>query len=344
MGAPLYAPIFAAPPTAKTTKITKPMPTEIEAAVAIEANAAEENVDVAAIEAEVKSLREQINKANHDYYILDKPTLSDDQYDSLMRRLVHLETERPELITPDSPTQRVGAPLVGAFPEVKHRIPMLSLQDVRSEDELVEWDKRVRRHLHAAEDTVFDYVCEPKIDGLAMSLTYENGRFTRGLTRGDGQTGEDITHNLRTIRSIPGSLRLENAPPLFEARGEVYLPFSEMEKLNKKAEAEGKPLFANPAQRGRGQRAPERPFDHSGASAGVFCLRNRRGRRHQFQVALGRAASTGFRRVPRQPAGQEVPRAGRSARLHRAVARPAREGRLRHRWRRRQNRRPEPAA
>ncbi len=209
-----------------------------------------EPADLAAIQLEVKTLREQLNKANHDYYILDKPTLSDDQYDSLMRRLVHLETEHPELIAPDSPTQRVGAPLDGAFPKAAHRQPMLSLQDVRDgangEDELLEWEKRIRRHLHVADDVVFDYVCEPKIDGLAMSLTYENGLFTRGLTRGDGALGEDITPNLKTIRSIPARLRLPDALPLFEARGEVYMSFSDLKKMNDKLEAEGKPLYANP--------------------------------------------------------------------------------------------------
>jgi len=206
----------------------------------------EETADIAPIQAEIKALREQLNKANHDYYILDKPTLSDDQYDSLLRRLVHLEGEHPELVTPDSPTQRVGAPLVGAFPEEEHRQPMLSLQDVRSIEELEAWEKRIRRHLHVGEDVVFQYVCEPKIDGLAMSLSFENGTFSRGLTRGDGRRGEDITANLRTIRSIPSSLRLKEAPKYFEARGEVYLPLGDFAKLNKKAEAEAKPVFANP--------------------------------------------------------------------------------------------------
>ena len=209
-----------------------------------------EAADITAIQLEVKTLREQINRANHDYYILDKPSLSDDQYDSLLRRLVHLEGEHPELITPDSPTQRVGAPLDGAFPKVQHRQPMLSLQDVRDgaqgEDELLEWEKRIRRHLHVSDDVVFDYVCEPKIDGLAMSLSYEAGRFAKGLTRGDGTLGEDITANLKTVRSIPSSLRLPNTPPLFEARGEVYITFSDLQKMNAQAEAAGRPLYANP--------------------------------------------------------------------------------------------------
>ena len=204
------------------------------------------------IEQEIRTLRETLSRANHDYYILDRPALSDDEYDGLMRRLIALEAENPELIAPDSPTQRVGAPLVGDFETVAHREPMLSLQDVRGSDELLEWDKRVRRHLHIDESVVLEYVCEPKIDGLAMSLSYENGQFTRGLTRGDGRNGEDITPNLRTIRSIPAALRLDEPPPLFEARGEVYLPISAFEKLNQKQAAEEKPLFANPRNAGAG--------------------------------------------------------------------------------------------
>jgi len=232
----LILPLWAREPVAAPTQ---PMTTE----------ATIEAADLEAIQLEARTLREQLNKANHDYYIEDKPALSDDQYDSLMRRLVHLEAEHPEIITPDSPTQRVGAPLDGAFPKAAHRQPMLSLQDVRDgangEDELMEWEKRIRRHLHVADDVTFDYVCEPKIDGLAMSLTYENGLFARGLTRGDGALGEDITPNLKTIRSIPPRLLLPGTP-LFEARGEVYMSFSDLAKLNAQAEAAGKPLYANP--------------------------------------------------------------------------------------------------
>ncbi len=158
----------------------------------------------------------------------------------------------PELISPDSPTQRVGAPLEGDFETIRHLLPMLSLQDVRGDDELLDWEKRIRRHLHVAEDVVFEYVCEPKIDGLAMSLIYENGRFMRGLTRGDGRRGEDITHNLRTIKAIPWQLRLKHAPPLFEARGEVFIGKKDFEKLNAQQEAEGKPLYANPRNFGAG--------------------------------------------------------------------------------------------
>ena len=227
--------------------------------------------------AEINTLRDKLSLANHRYYVLDEPEVSDDEYDALMRRLIALETAHPDLITPDSPTQRVGARLEGAFPEAAHRLPMLSLQDVRGDDELNEWEKRIRRHLHLPEEIVIDYVCEPKIDGLAIALTYENGQFTRGLTRGDGTRGEDITANLRTVPSIPWRLRLDPAPPLFEARGEVYLPRSEFEKMNERQAQEGKPLFANPRNAGAGsvrQKDPSvtasRPLVFAAYALGAF--------------------------------------------------------------------------
>lgn len=201
---------------------------------------------------EIEQLRAALTNANYRYYILDEPTVSDDEYDLMMRRLVALETQQPDLITPDSPTQRVGAPLAGDFPEVAHLVPMLSLQDVRGDEELVEWENRIRRHLHLPAETVIEYVCEPKIDGLAISLTYENGKFMRGVTRGNGQRGEEISANLRTINSIPWQLRLEPAPPLVEARGEVFMARGEFERLNERQTREGKPLFANPRNAGAG--------------------------------------------------------------------------------------------
>ncbi len=226
---------------------------------------------------EVAELREKLRQANHQYYILDNPALTDAEYDVAMRRLVQIEADYPELITPDSPTQRVGAPLEGDFPEAPHLLPMLSLQDVRGDEELLDWEKRIRRHLHVGDEVVFQYVCEPKIDGLAMSLIYENGRFTRGLTRGDGRRGEDITHNLRTIKAIPWQLRLKDAPPLFEARGEVFIARSDFEKLNAQQAAEGKPLYANPRNFGAGsvrQKDPKttaaRPLTFFSYSLGAY--------------------------------------------------------------------------
>jgi len=198
------------------------------------------------IQNEIAQLREQINEYNYRYYIKDDPSVSDEEYDVAFHRLTELETAHPELITDDSPTQRVGAPLDGEFPTVQHRHPMLSLQDVRGEGELRDWENRLRRHLHLDAETEIEYVCEPKIDGLAVSLVYENGHLTQGATRGDGQRGENITGNIRTIRAIPWKLRLGEAPPELEARGEVYIKRSEFEKLNQRQEEEGKQLYANP--------------------------------------------------------------------------------------------------
>jgi DNA ligase (NAD+) len=199
-----------------------------------------------AIFAEISELRRAIEAANRAYYIADAPELTDDEYDQKMRRLVALEAEHPEFVTPESPTQRVGAPLEGDFPEVAHAVPMLSLQDVRSEEELLEWENRLRRHVAMSDDAPIEYVCEPKIDGLSMALTYRDGLFVQGLTRGDGRSGEEITGNLRTIGSIPAKLSLQSAPPLFEVRGEVYIPRSTFDALNEKLAEEGKPEFANP--------------------------------------------------------------------------------------------------
>jgi len=206
----------------------------------------EELPELADAEREIESLRAKLHRANHEYYILDNPAISDDEYDIAMRRLIELEAENPELITPDSPTQRIGAPLEGDFEEVAHLQPMLSLQDVRDEGELVDWENRIRRHLHLPAETEFDYICEPKIDGLAMSLIYENGKFTRGATRGDGTRGEVVTGNLKTLNSIPWQLQLDPAPALLEVRGEVYIARSAFEKLNEQAAEKGERLFANP--------------------------------------------------------------------------------------------------
>lgn len=199
-----------------------------------------------AVIAEIARLRRELHHHNHRYYVQDAPVISDEEYDALFRRLVALETEHPELITPDSPTQRVGAPLTGEFPEVPHGVPMLSLQDVRSLDELTDWESRLRRHLHLPADEVVEFVAEPKIDGLACSLTYENGTLVRGLTRGDGQRGEDVTANIRTIHQIPLVLHGDNPPPLLEVRGEVYMSRSEFLRLNELQVAEGRALYANP--------------------------------------------------------------------------------------------------
>jgi DNA ligase (NAD+) len=190
----------------------------------------------------IEELREIINYHNYRYYVLDSPEISDAEYDELMKELRQLESEHPELVTPDSPTQRIGAPPVEAFGVVEHPQPLLSLANAFSYEELAAWHKRVSNLLGGRQ---FDLVCEPKIDGLAVALTYVDGSLATGATRGDGYRGEDITQNLRTIRSIPLSVPRE-APPRFEVRGEVYLPKAGFKKLNEERAKEELPLFANP--------------------------------------------------------------------------------------------------
>ena len=196
--------------------------------------------------ARAAQLRATLDDANHRYHVLDAPTMPDREYDSLFRELVDLESANPDLLTEDSPTQRVGAPVEGGFPSVRHDVPMLSLGNTFGADELREFDTRVRRGLgRRADDPPVAYVCELKIDGLAISLRYEGRRFVRGITRGDGSTGEDVTPNLRTVRAIP--LRLHEDPPgdRLEVRGEVFMPRGAFAELNEQLERDGKPLYAN---------------------------------------------------------------------------------------------------
>jgi DNA ligase (NAD+) len=201
-----------------------------------------ESVDV---RERIEELREQIRYHNRLYHIEDAPEISDAEYDALYRELESLEAAHPELVTPDSPTQRVGGEPLEEFEEVRHAVPMLSLANARKTEELKEWDARVRRLLGPDEETNLRYTTELKIDGLAVSLRYENGRFVRGATRGNGVVGEDVTAQLRTIRSVPEKL-WDEPPGVLEPRGEVYMTLESFEKLNRRQEAEGKPPFANP--------------------------------------------------------------------------------------------------
>ena len=191
----------------------------------------------------IEKLRSLINYHNHRYYVLDSPEISDEEYDELMRELNQLEAEHPELITPDSPTQRIGAPPAEEFGVVGHPEPLLSLANAFSYEDLAAWHRRASNLLGGS---YFDLVCEPKIDGLAVALTYIDGLLVTGATRGDGYRGENITQNLKTIRSIPLSVPREEAPPRFEVRGEVYIPREGFKKLNEERAREGLPLFANP--------------------------------------------------------------------------------------------------
>ncbi len=195
-----------------------------------------------------EDLRSEINHHNHRYYVLDDPVVGDADYDALMRELRHLEEEYPELATADSPTQRVGAAPAQGFTSVEHRLPMLSLANAFDLEELQSWYRRIKDLLDEAE---FDLVCELKIDGLAVSLIYENGVLIRGATRGDGYSGEDVTKNLRTIRSVPITL-MGSRPQSLEVRGEVYLPLEDFRRLNQERAERGEPLYANPRNTGAG--------------------------------------------------------------------------------------------
>src|SRR6202158_4167882 len=204
------------------------------------------------IEKRAADLRTRIAKANYEYHVLDQPTIADEAYDALMRELQDLEAKHPELVTPDSPTQRVGAPASNRFAPVEHTRPMLSLSNAFDETELRAFDQRVRKGL--GRDGV-GYVCELKIDGLAINLTYEDGKFVQGATRGEVCVGEDVTANLRTNKSIRLTFR-ERVAGRVDVRGEVYLPTASFEATNKERVARGEPPFANPrnAAAGAGRR------------------------------------------------------------------------------------------
>ncbi len=195
---------------------------------------------------QIAELRRTVEHHSHRYYVLDDPVIGDDAYDALFEQLRALEAAHPELLTPDSPTQRVGGAPVGRLEKVAHLEPMLSLANARSEEELRAWVERMRNHLarEGISQPRFEYVVEPKVDGLAISLIYRDGVLERGVTRGDGEVGEDITHNLRTIRAIP--LHVEDAPPLLEVRGELYMSLRDFTALNERRAEAGLSTFMNP--------------------------------------------------------------------------------------------------
>ena len=201
---------------------------------------------------EIQQLRRELIQAGHEYYVLDAPTMSDYDYDHKLRRLEELEARHPEAITPDSPTQRVGGEAVSSFAPVTHRVPLESLQDVFDFDEVRAFDKRVRETVQDAA-----YMTEPKVDGLSVALEYRDGLFVRGATRGDGQVGEDVTENLRTIKSIP--LRIPDSVGGLTVRGEVYMPKKVFHALNEERERRGEALFANPRNAAAGSLRQQDP-------------------------------------------------------------------------------------
>jgi len=195
---------------------------------------------------EILQLRQEIEKHNYRYYVLDDPLISDVEYDELFRRLVELEKKHPEFASPDSPTRKVGAPPLEKFATVRHTLPMLSLNNANNREEMEEFEERIKRFLKTSDPV--EYVLEPKVDGVAVELVYDRGRLTAGSTRGDGVTGEDITINLSTIRSIPLALHgaKKHIPQRLEVRGEVFLPRQAFQRLNREREEQGQPIFANP--------------------------------------------------------------------------------------------------
>jgi DNA ligase (NAD+) len=244
-------------------------------------------------QARVLELRTLIDRANRQYYVLDNPEITDAEYDALFRELLDLETQYPSLITPDSPTQRVGGPPSDAFAKVTHRTPMLSLANAFERDEVREFDKRVHRGLG---DVKVEYVTELKIDGLAMSLLYEDGHYKIGATRGDGYVGEDVTRNVKTIPSVPLSVTIPREfPPTFEVRGEVYMPKRSFQRLNTELAAEGKPLFANPrnAAAGAVRQLDPRITARRRLDTFIYALDPPGGARSQEQI-LERLAEMGF--------------------------------------------------
>jgi DNA ligase (NAD+) len=217
----------------------------------------------------IEKLRSVITEHNYKYYVLDSPTISDAEYDRLFRELQKLETQYPELITPDSPTQRIGAKPLKEFASVKHKILMLSLQNVFSENELRAFDKRVKDRLHVKHE--IEYMCEPKFDGVSVSLLYENGILARTATRGDGAVGEDVTQNAKTIASIPLKLHGKNYPRTLEVRGEVYIPKADFEKYNKLALEAGEKVFVNPRNAASGSLRQLDPKITAKRPLQIFC-------------------------------------------------------------------------
>lgn len=218
---------------------------------------------------QIEELRKAIAKYNYHYFVLDNPVISDAEYDQYMHQLQQLEKQNPEYITPDSPTQRVGAKPLKEFSEVHHSVPMLSLDNAFLDEDVLAFDERIHERLHISHD--IEYVCEPKLDGLAVSIRYEKGILIRAATRGDGETGEDITHNIRTIPMIPLQLQGENFPEILEVRGEVYMPKEGFLALNERAQKMGEKVFVNPRNAAAGSLRQLDPRITASRPLALFC-------------------------------------------------------------------------
>lgn len=230
---------------------------------------------IVSIELQIQQLREQLNRHNYNYYVLDDPSVPDAEYDRLFQQLKLLESDNPTLITPDSPTQRVGGKPLSSFSQITHELPMLSLDNAFNAEDMYEFNRRIIDRLKTT-DSEIEYACEPKLDGIAVSLLYEDGVLVRGATRGDGSVGEDITLNVRTISTIPLKLSGKGYPQRLEVRGEIYMPKAGFEALNKRAIAKGEKPFVNPRNAAAGslrQLDPKvtasRPLEMCSYSVGV---------------------------------------------------------------------------
>ncbi len=236
------------------------------------------------VEKKIESLREKIRHHEYLYYVVDNPEISDAEFDKLMRQLKDLEAEHPGLITADSPTQRVGGKPREGFVKVPHSSPMLSLDNTYSEEELRDWERRVHE---LSGRTEVDYVCELKLDGMSLALIYEDGKLVRGITRGDGSVGEDVTLNVRTVRSVPLSIpkeKLKKAgiPADFEVRGELLMPMASFKKMNEERERNGLSMFANPRNVHGRHGAAARFQSDRGAAARLLPLHAVAGRPNLF--------------------------------------------------------------
>jgi DNA ligase (NAD+) len=226
----------------------------------------------------IQQLRKQLNTYSHQYYVLDVPSVPDAEYDRLYRELETIETDHADTITVDSPTQKVGAPPLASFSQVTHERPMLSLDNAMNEDELIDFERKVKGRLKGKLESsvALEFACEPKLDGLAVSILYEEGQLVQAATRGDGSTGENITLNVRTINNVPLSLRGTDFPKRFEVRGEIYIPKAGFEKLNKDAREHDGKVFANPRNAAAGSLrqldsriTAKRPLEFCAYSMGV---------------------------------------------------------------------------
>lgn len=221
------------------------------------------------IQEKIAKLRSVINEHNYNYYVLDQPTIPDVEYDRLMQTLQQLETEYPQYVVPDSPTQRVGAAPLKQFPSIQHHAPMLSLENAFADEDIFAFTKRIHERLH--DNTNIVYTCEPKLDGLAVSMMYEHGRLTYAATRGDGYTGEDITLNIRTIKEVPLHLRGDKHPALLEVRAEVYMPKKGFDQLNEQARQQQEKIFVNPRNAAAGSLRQLDPHITAKRPLSIYC-------------------------------------------------------------------------